>query len=127
MNRFVDTNILVRLLAQDEPKQLKEVTRQINLHASDELIILDGVLVELFFVLEYNSLYHFKRTLIIELFQKLVIDTPQFHLSETALAAFELFEQHPKLDFMDCLLATSANQKANKLITFDKELLKTLR
>jgi predicted nucleic-acid-binding protein len=125
MTRYVDTNILVRIMTNDVPELTKEAIAQVERSRPNELLILDAVLVELFFVLEAGARYHFPRTRSALIFNG-ILDTPQFKVSEMARAAFVLFTQHPKLDFMDCLLAAASNGQEASLMTFDKDLLKIL-
>ncbi len=125
MTKFVDTNILVRLITRDVPALAEEALNSVEAHGSGELVIADSVLVELFFVLENNQQYMWKRAEITSRFQD-IIDASQFEISTIALDAFKFYEKHPKLDFTDCLLAVLAEYDKTKLLNFDKDLLSTL-
>lgn len=125
MIRYVDTNILVRLMTNDIPALTEEAITQINRSRPGELIIIDAVLVELFFVLEENRHYKFTREKIDIIFEG-ILAIPQFKISETAKAAYKLFIRNSKLDFTDCLIAVLGKSKKDSVITFDGDLLKVL-
>ena len=90
MTRYVDTNILVRLMTNDVPALAQEAMGQVQKSRPGELIIIDAVLVELFFVLEFNKRYQFSRDKIAVIFNG-ILSIPQFKLSDTAKAAYSLF------------------------------------
>ncbi len=125
MIRYIDTNILVRLMTNDVPALAQQAINQVKKSRPGELIIIDAVLVELFFVIEENKQYKFTRDKTAIIFEGL-LSIPQFKLSETAKAAYNLFVNNKKLDFTDCLIAVSGNCKRESIITFDGNLLKVL-
>ena len=61
MIRYIDTNILVRLMTNDVPALAQQAINQVKKSRPGELIIIDAVLVELFFVIEENKQYKFTR------------------------------------------------------------------
>ena len=126
MTKYVDTNILARLMTNDALDLSAQAAAKVNDAAYGELYIMDAVLVELFFVLETNALYKLSHATIAELFEKIILPTPQFVVSTEANAALLIYKSNPKLGFMDCLLAVKANYKKSSVLTFDKDLLKTL-
>ena len=125
MIRYVDTNILVRLMTNDVPALAQEAMHQVQKSRPGELVIIDAVLVELFFVLEFNRKYQFSRDKIAVIFNG-IMSIPQFKLSDIAKAAYGLFVDIKKLDFTDCLIAVSGNSKKESVITFDGDLLEAL-
>ncbi len=125
MIRYVDTNILVRLLTNDVPSLAQEAIHQVKKSKPGELIIIDAVLAELFFVLEFNKQYLFSRDKIAIIFNE-ILSIPQFKLSNIAREAYTLFMQNKKLDFTDCLIAVSGNTKKENVITFDGNLIEAL-
>ncbi len=125
MTRYVDTNVLVRLMTNDVPELAHQAIEQIDEYGYGELVILDAVLAELFFVLEFDPLYGFSRRDTVLIFEGL-LSISQFQVSELALSAFELFSDHEKLDFADCLLAVAGGLQKSAVMTFDKDLLKVL-
>lgn len=122
---YLDTNILARFITGDVPELADKALDIIKAHGTNELIILDAVLVELFFILENNRQYLWKREKIVEGFSN-IIAAPQLSISERAHKAFKLYAKYPKFDFVDCLLL-SASQENNKIFTFDKPLHKAVK
>ncbi|HEY1645344.1 MAG TPA: PIN domain-containing protein [Candidatus Saccharimonadales bacterium] len=125
MIRYVDTNILVRLMTNDVPALAQEAMHQVQKSKPGELIIIDAVLVELFFVLEFNKQYKFSRDKIAIIFNG-ILSITQFRLSDIAKEAYMLFVHNKKLDFTDCLIAVSGNTKSENVVTFDEGLLEAL-
>ena len=125
MIRFVDTNILVRIMTNDVPHLAQEAFSVINQAGNNELVVTDEVVDELLFVLERAKQYNFERSVVVNLFQE-VLQIAQFKFSLHVRSAFLLYAKYPKLDFVDCLLAVKGDMKRDKVLTFDKELLKVL-
>lgn len=123
MLRFIDTNILIRLVTNDVPELAQKALVEVAASATGELVVCDAVLVELFFVLEKHSLYRFSRATIVSLFKD-IIATPQFLISAQTLNAFQNYALHHKLDYADCLLLAMSAHDAKRLVTFDQDLLK---
>jgi predicted nucleic acid-binding protein len=123
--RYVDTNILIRLVMNDVPAQVIQIQAVIQRAAAGELVILDAILEETCTVLQFNAAYRLPRTVVYQALEQLFANKA-FALSETARHALVAFGQHPKLDLADCLLLAAANGRKNRAFTFDKDLLKTL-
>lgn len=121
---FVDTNILVRLITNDVPELRDKAQQLIEAVSTKDLFVPDIVLTELFFVLEKNRSYFMKRSQVCEAVNDL-LSQPQFFCSTEANLAIIIAARTPKLDFTDCLLAIYAS-KPDRLMTFDKDLVKTL-
>lgn len=117
----LDTNILVRFLAQDNDKQSALATDCIQSHENDESLFIPlTVVVELEWVLRTS--YQLPKTELIALFGHL-LETRQikFHEEELVERAIHLY-RHSKADFADCLhLACSDTQSAFPMMTFDKK------
>lgn len=124
MTRYIDTNVLVRLLTNDVPSLAQEAVTRVEQCTPGEVLVLDAVPVELLFVLEYHQAYMLPRRALVTAFTESVLATPQFQVSALACAAFELFAQHAKLEFTDCLLLAASQRTSGRLLTFDKDLLK---
>ncbi len=116
----LDTNILVRYLAQDDVKQSALATEFIqSSRANESLFIPLSVVVELEWVLRTS--YGLSKDEIIALFGSL-LETRQikFHEEASVERAVHLY-RHSKADFADCLhLACTFTQSALPLVTFDK-------
>ncbi len=125
MIRYIDTNILIRIMTNDVPELAQTAIQEIKNSKSNELIILDAVLVELFSILEFNKKYGFTRDKIEIIFNG-ILAIPQFKVSNLATTAFSTYVNHAELDFTDCLLIVSANGKKENAFSFDKDLNKNL-
>ena len=123
MRRALDTNVLVRLLTQDDPSQFARSHRLLRsaAHRGERLFISDIVIAELIWTLK--SSYRFKRDALINSLHFLVNHSTFQLQSESALReAIQIFES-ASLEFSDCLIfAVSRLQGCNFLVTFDKRL-----
>jgi len=120
----LDTNVLVRYLAQDDPKQAAQATRLIEqeLTASKPGFICLVVLAELCWVLTrlYGASPQEVRQTVDDL-----LGTPQFHLErrEVVQAAVQHAKggKTSKADFVDVLIAQTAQAEGcSRMVTFDK-------
>ncbi len=125
MTRYVDTNVLIRIMTNDVPTLAQTAIQEIKNSKSKELIIIDAVLVELFFILEFNKKYGFTRDKIEIIFNG-ILAIPQFRVSDEATNAFSIYVSHKELDFTDCLLIVSAKDRKENVFSFDKDLNKNL-
>lgn len=114
----VDTNVLVRLIARDDPKQAK---------AAEDFIAGGGwvsllVLAETTWVLD--SVYGLDGTRIADVVEML-LDHKQLQLQDRGVvsAAVAEFRRRPKLGFSDCLLVEIARNAGHlPLGSFDRDL-----
>lgn len=120
--RYVDTNILVRVITGDNRALAEEAIIAIESSAQNEICIVDAILVELCFVLEFHD-YAMSREDIAGAIRSLIA-TPQIFVSDSTLTALSLYEKHPKLDYADCLLFALGGRDG--IITYDKDLQKIL-
>jgi predicted nucleic-acid-binding protein len=113
----VDTNIVVRIMAADDPRQAK---RAVDLMEKSEIYISKTVLLETEWVLRHA--YGIDANTIISGFHKL-LGLPQV-VMEDSWATFQALSWHEEgLDFADALhLASSL--KAASFASFDKNLVK---
>lgn len=117
----IDTNVLVRYIAQDDPSQSKRASRLIEDECS---VVIPGfislvVLVELVWVSE--SCYGAARGEVAEMLRR-ILSTRQLVVqdTETAWKALRLFESS-KADFADCLVErVAAAAGCSAVVTFDK-------
>ncbi|HWH40336.1 MAG TPA: type II toxin-antitoxin system VapC family toxin [Usitatibacter sp.] len=116
----VDTNVLVRLLARDDPKQVR----------SAEAFVQEGAWVSLLALAETTwvlaSAYDLAPGRIASGIEML-LDHKQLVLQDRAsvAAALDSFRKHPKLGFTDCLMVEVARAAGHApLGTFDKDLAK---
>lgn len=120
--RYLDTNVLVRIITGDDQALADKAISEIESGSQNEFCIIAAVMVELCFVLEFHA-YAMARTDIVAAIKALVA-APQVTVSENTLAAFKLYGKHPKLDYTDCLLFVLGGK--NGVLTFDKDLQKSL-
>ena len=117
----LDTNVLVRYIAQDDPRQAAKATRLIEEDCSElrPAFIAAIVLCELVWVLE--DCYETGKPDIVAILQR-VLRTKQFvvEVAETVWKALRLFEAN-RSDFADCLIdCIGAAHECEYTATFDK-------
>lgn len=120
----VDTNVLMRLVTGDVPHLAEQAATEIGRHRAGTIVVPDYILAELAFVLEFHKPYAWKRHQIVDA-MKDIHTTPQFAVSRTAREAIKYYTE-PKLDFPDCLLIAHAKLHNTGILSFDKDLQKTL-
>ncbi|MGI8740540.1 MAG: PIN domain-containing protein [Gammaproteobacteria bacterium] len=106
----LDTNVLVRHLVQDEPRQSARATRFHKPYSLTRAVA---------WVLE--SAYGYRRQLIAEVLER-IIRTAQFRIEDTQSAATALRGYRgAAADFADCLLIeTNRRSGCAETVTFDK-------
>jgi predicted nucleic-acid-binding protein len=119
----LDTNVLVRYITQDDPRQAKATERAIEkaVGGGAKVLVQPIVLCELVWVLE--SAYGFGKTEIVAVIEQ-VMRTAQFEIAEKDVAwkALEDFSGGAA-DFSDYLISR-ANERAGAetTLTFDRSL-----
>ena len=120
----LDTNVLVRYLAQDEPKQAARATRLIEeeLSVSEPGFISLVVLAELCWVLK--RLYSASADELLATVEDL-LNTPRFQLDRRDVVAatvqFMKAREGAKAGFADALIAQlAAAQGCSRMVSFDK-------
>jgi predicted nucleic-acid-binding protein len=116
--RAVDTNVLVRLIVQDNPRQADSA----RLFVQNGIWVSTLALAETIWVLESNY-SHGRRE--IERAVGMVLDSPNVILQDADVVkdALELFRARPGVDFSDCLLLALARNAGHlPLGTFDRKL-----
>jgi len=119
----LDTNVLVRYLTQDDPRQAAVATRQIEAAAAkgEKMLIQPLVLCELVWVLD--SAYGFGKAEILPVLER-ILRTAQFEIAEKDTVWQALGDcRRGKGDFSDYYLAR-ANHRAGAAVTlsFDTAL-----
>jgi len=116
---FVDTNVLVRHLTGDPPRQAAKATRY--LQRADELLLPDLILAEVAYVLE--SFYETPRRQVAETLRA-VLAFPAIQVVDAALLqrAVEVYDVD-RLDFADAYLVASAERTGvGQIASFDRAL-----
>jgi predicted nucleic-acid-binding protein len=118
--RAVDTNVLVRLIARDHPKQVESAEGFVAKGAWVSTL----VLAEATWVL--TSVYDFDAEQLATAVDMLLNhDKITIQDTESVTAALEHFRAHPTLDFSDCLVLEIARRAGHlPLGTFDRSLAK---
>lgn len=114
----VDTNVLVRLLTQDDASQ---AARAVALFRAEKIFIPKTVVLETEWVL--RRLYRLERAVVIDAFHKLSeldnVEIEQFSVINEALTLNE-----KGMDFADALHLTSS-KNCQKFATFDEKMKKS--
>jgi len=124
MKRFVDTNIFIRILTNDDPtKAQKCLLFFINLTKSDSLITSSMNIAEIiwllgsFYGLSKQNIYHKMRELK-KTAGLIIISSPNGKLLEQATS----LSAKKNIDFIDCYNASLMKQeKIKEIITYDKD------
>ncbi len=126
--KYLDTNILIRLITNDVPSLAEKAMGMIEQAKKDELVLLDAVITEACFVLEFNPSYRLPRSVIYDgIYAILDNGSPLVRRGDYSTDALDLYVANPKLDYVDCLLLASAKNKPADILSFDKELLRTVK
>ena len=119
--RFVDTNLIVRYLVQDQEKQAKTAGKLFEACDRSEVVVvlLPAGLAECVFVLE--SFYEHPRGDIVAALSTL-ISSPgvEIHAPEIHLDALDRYRK-TGVHFVDCLIAANAVAEGTPVATFDKD------
>jgi predicted nucleic-acid-binding protein len=124
----LDTNVIVRYLVQDEPKQSGQANRIIEKAVTDGKIlhISQITLCEIVWVLE--RCYRVSRKELINVLKQL-LQTQKIRVEQDAVSRQALidFEHHEGVDFTDCLIGRqNASNDCSFTYTFDKKAAKKL-
>lgn len=116
----LDTNVILRLLLRDVPKQHQAAKRLVE-NAPGQLAIADLAIIETAFVLTRN--YGFTREHVQEVLTRLML-LPQINCNRNLFSiALPVYVVNPSVSLEDCVLATYAKlNDALPLYTFDKKL-----
>jgi predicted nucleic-acid-binding protein len=115
----VDTNLLLRLVLNDVPDQMKQVKKLLIKKTQYE--VSDLAITEMAFVLE--RLYKMERRMVVD-FLLVVIRHPRFNCNKNLIERIlPLYISEQKLSFNDCaLLGYARLNNATPLYSFDKKL-----
>jgi predicted nucleic acid-binding protein len=122
---FVDTNVFVRWLTQDEPAHGARATEFLKRVENGELAVTtsEAVIVELVYVLQSKRLYSQTRPQIRDAIGDLLsLKSLRLPPKTVYLRALDLYVQNPSIDFVDCLnLAHMEHAGVKEIWTFDKD------
>jgi predicted nucleic-acid-binding protein len=118
----IDTNVLIRLIVQDDASQVEALTRlrQRYARAARRLFVSTTVLLELEWVL--RSRFHFNKSQVLHAIERLIASGEiEFEREEAVLAALEGYAQS-SADMADCIHAAMAKaNERNPFHTFDRK------
>jgi len=121
----LDTNVLVRMLIEDDEKRAREVKKLIESveKKGQQIIILNEVLIETVWVLE--SVYECTREEIYR-FLETLMRTSIFIFSEPQVMRNAIYQFKKGGDFADLVIVMQAlYHHAKKIFSFDKKLQKS--
>ena len=118
----VDTNVLIRYIAQDDAAQSRRATKFIENECSADLPGYVGVVVLVEVVWVSESVYGASRREVADIVRRLLgIKQLVVQNAETVWQALRLFESS-KADFADCLvIRTAESDGCGRIMTFDKQ------
>jgi predicted nucleic-acid-binding protein len=118
--RAVDTNVLVRLLTRDDPKQAAIADAFVQHGAWVSVLALAEAMWVLVTVYERDAAHVARAVEMLLNHQHLTVQEP-----EAVAAALEVFRRRPTLAFSDCLLVELARRAGHlPLGMFDRDLAK---
>ena len=113
----IDTNILVRIVTNDDPDQAHRAATILQNHP---IFISKTVILELEWVLRFS--YSLERTIILATLQK-ILATDSFTIEQSSAIEQSLQWYKKGMDFADAL-HLSCSLHADKFVSFDKKLIK---
>jgi predicted nucleic acid-binding protein len=119
LSAFVDTNVLIRHLTGDPPRQARRATTL--LEQADELLVPDLIVAEVVFVLE--SFYEVERRRVAEVVRA-VIAFPAIVVADESLLlrSLEIYEVD-RLDFADAYVVANAEASGVRaIVSFDRAI-----
>lgn len=124
---LVDTNVLLRILLGDVPAQRDLALSSLAGAAPASIGVLDAVLVETVFQLESRNGYAIPRSVHLPRLVELLHTAP-FVLDPESWTALAILEEHPTLDYTDCLLLAHAKAHPSiSIVSFDREVNRVAR
>lgn len=117
----IDTNIIIRLITQDSPDEVKKAEKLIA-DKHKIYVFEDAAIMEVVFVL-MSDFYRFTRQDVADSLKTIMlIDNIYFNKSVIS-HALDMFIAHPKLSFVDCYLAImTETSDETPLWTLDQKL-----
>lgn len=126
MTTFIDTNVLLRLLLNDNQEHRSKALDILRTAAPESVAVLDAVMVEIIFQLESPRSYGIDRNDYLPHLVSL-LQVECFAIEKPTWDALELLGAHAKLDYTDCLLlALTRAESTHGVLTFDRELNRAL-
>jgi len=122
---FLDTNLIIRYLTQDDPDQSQRAKQILDQVAAGTLQVTtsETIIGEIVFVLSSKALYNLPRDEIRRhLTNILSMKGLRLPYKRMYLRALDLYTTNPKLDFADALsVAHMERQKLSTILSFDED------
>lgn len=118
----IDTNIIVRLITGDDPKNYKKAKKLLS-QKNKTFIFEDAAMMEVVYVLSGKE-YKYSRQQVVAGIELISAFDNIYFNKDLIDDALNLYVDHPRLSFVDCYLAaiTSITDET-PLWTFDKKLI----
>ncbi len=122
----IDTNIILRLLLDDQPRQTEQIITMIDQAKPGSIMMADAVFFEVVWVLS-GEFYRLDRPIIAKLLHQ-ITGIPQINCNRNLIEqAIPLYLKHSGISFIDACLASYAQlNHATPLLTLDKRLISAL-
>jgi len=127
MVSLLDTNIIVRFLVGDDEEQLQKsvaLFKKIE-QARLQVEIVDGVLMEAFFVL--TKFYKLPRNGVIDDLKAIIALNGVVNSDKAILFEALTILERKKIDFVDALLCAKKKLQGYEIVSFDNDLKKCLK
>jgi len=124
MVSLIDTNVIIRFLVGDHDEHLKkakEIFEDIQ-KAKQEVIILDSVLMEVFFVL--TKFYKLPKTEVVDDLKAILALEGVVNSDKVVLMEALSLVDHKNIDFVDALICAKSKLQGFGKISFDRDVFK---
>ena len=119
MKISIDTNVLIRLLTEDQPKLLKKAKNLVSQYSTKEIFISYAVIIETYFVLLTHYSWH-KEQILQALMD--IINTDEFFVEHQTAVYLAVIKCQKGMPFADALIGEVGTLRNLKTFTFDKAL-----
>lgn len=117
--KILDANVIIRVLVEDNPKQLKSIIKEIESSSKFSLEIPAVVFCEIVFVL--ISVYNFKKTEVVFALTRLLQDD-RFKLDRGLLSqVLKSYEKH-NISIVDAYILEKAKKEQKQIYSYDRKL-----
>lgn len=119
---IIDTNILLRFLLADVPKQFKEVKKVFEEAKTGQLKLIISQITIFEVIFNLVKLYQFKKEIIVFNLRRLLavpyLEIQDREIFDQALVIFK----DANLDFVDCFILAFGQIAGSKIFTFDRKI-----
>lgn len=119
MKIAIDTNILVRIIALDDPPRVEKAMKLIEEFGPRDIFVCHGVLIETYYVL--TKRYEFSKEKVLNLFED-ILKIEQFSFEYEIPIRLAIKKCLKGFSFNDALFGEIGDARNLKTYTFDKDL-----